>query len=201
MEAGVETAEADGATSTEAVPTEAVAKGTRVVLLAATGYGATGIALLSGTTEAAGAVLRMTAGVEEFATMTGADETIGVTIGVTIGATGVEETATGVALVAMTGWVKVQGHSVTVNVVACKGNFCQPMRTDECVCNHAKEALAYLGDSVDLAIDGQGGGRWTIGGQSADDLCCIGGRVFFRGNAGREGNGSKNDRVTHFDGW
>lgn len=100
MEAGVVTTEADGATTTEMVPTEAVA-GTRVVLLA-TGYGATGT-LLSGTTEAAGAVLRMMAGVEEFATTAGTDETIGVTIGVTMGATGVEETATGVALVAMTG--------------------------------------------------------------------------------------------------
>ena len=115
VETGVETTEADGVTTTEAVPTEAVATGTRVVLLA-TGYGATGTTLLSGTTEAAGAVLRMTAGVEEFATTAGTDETIGVTIG----ATGVEETATGVALLAMTGWVKVQGHSVTVRVVACR---------------------------------------------------------------------------------
>ena len=112
----METTEADGVTTAEAVPTGAVATGTRVVPLA-TGYGATGAALLSGTTEAAGAVLRMTARVEEFAEMAGADETIGVTIG----AIGVEETATGVALLAMTGWVKVQGHSVTVKVVACRG--------------------------------------------------------------------------------
>lgn len=128
VETGVETTEADGATTREAVPTGAVATGTRVVLLA-TGYGATGTALLSGTTDAAGAVLRMTAGVEEFATTAGTDETIGVTIGVTIGATGVEETATGVVLLVM--WVKVQGQSVTVKVVACRGgNFCQPTRTD-----------------------------------------------------------------------
>ena len=56
-------------------------------------------------------------GVDEDATTTGGDETTGVTIG----ATGDEETATGVALVAMTGCVKVQGQSVTVKVVACKG--------------------------------------------------------------------------------
>ena len=140
VEARVETTEADGATATEALPDGVVATGTRVVLLD-TGYGATATTLLSGTTEAAGAVLRMTAGVEEFATTigatgvdedtttSGADETAGVTIGatgveetagVTIGATGVEETATGVALVAMTWCVKVQGQSVTVKVVAYK---------------------------------------------------------------------------------
>lgn len=118
VETGVETTEADGATTTEAVPTGAVATGTRVVLLAV-GYGATGTTLLSGTTEAAGAVLRMTAGVEAFATTAGTDETIGVTIG----ATGVEETATGVALLAVTEWVRVQGHSVIVKVVACMGEI------------------------------------------------------------------------------
>ncbi len=127
---GVETSEEEGADK-EAVPAEAVPTGTNVVLLD-TGYGATGIALLSGTTGAAGAVLRRTAGVEEVAlttgatglgvdegaTTTGADETAGVTIG----ATGVEETATGVALVAMTGCVKVHGQSVTVKVEACREN-------------------------------------------------------------------------------
>ena len=102
--AGVETSEADGADG-EAVPAEAVPTGTRVVLLE-TGYGATATALLSGTTGAAGPVLRMTARAEELATTTGAEETTGVTIG----ATGVEETATGVALVATTGCVKVQGQ-------------------------------------------------------------------------------------------
>ncbi len=51
-----------------------------------------------------GAVLRMTAGVVEFATTTG----------VTIGAMGVEETATGC--------VRVHGHSLIVRVVACKRN-------------------------------------------------------------------------------
>lgn len=61
-----------------------------------------------------GAVLRMTAGMEEFATTTGAEETIGVTIG----ATGVEEMATGVALVATTGYVLVHGQSLIVKVVA-----------------------------------------------------------------------------------
>lgn len=130
VEARVETTEADGATATEALPDGVVATGTRVVLLD-TGYGATATTLLSGTTEAAWAVLRMTAGVEEFATTigatgvdedtttTGADETAGVTTG----ATGVEETATGVALVAMTWCVKVQGQSVTVKVVAYRGKF------------------------------------------------------------------------------
>ena len=107
---------ADGADG-ETVPAEAEPTGTKVVLLA-TGYGATGTALVSGTTGPAGAVLRMTAGVEEFATTTTEDDE---TTGVTIEATGVEETATEVAL--MTGWVKVQGHSLIVSVVACKGDL------------------------------------------------------------------------------
>ena len=133
----LEASEEDGA-DREAVPAEAVPTGTRVVLLD-TGYGAMGTALLSGTTGVAGAVLRRTAGVEEVALTTGATGVevaastgLGVdedatttggdeTTGVTIGATGDEETATGVALVAMTGCVKVQGQSVTVKVVACKG--------------------------------------------------------------------------------
>lgn len=63
-------------------------------------------------------MLRITAGAEEIGTTTEADETTGVTIG----AAGVEETATGVTLVT-TGCVKVQGQSVTVNVVACKEKF------------------------------------------------------------------------------
>ena len=68
---------------------------------------------------AVGAVLRMTAGVEAFDTTTGAEETIGVTIG----ATGVEETAAGVALLATTGYVLVHGQSLIVKVVACTGAF------------------------------------------------------------------------------
>lgn len=135
----MEPSEAEGA-DREAVPAAAVPTGTRVVLLD-TGYGATGTALLSGTTGAAGAVLRMTAGVEELATTTGAtgvevaastglgvDEgatTTGAgaeeTTGVTRGASGVEETATGLALVATAECVKVQGQSVIVKVVACEG--------------------------------------------------------------------------------
>lgn len=133
----MEPSEAEGA-DREAVPAAAVPTGTRVVLLD-TGYGATGTALLSGTTGAAGAVLRMTAGVEELATTTGAtgvevaastglgvDEgatTTGAeeTTGVTRGASGVEETATGLALVATAERVKVQGQSVIVKVVACEG--------------------------------------------------------------------------------
>lgn len=127
---------ADGADE-EMVPAEAEPTGTRVVLLN-TGYGATGtVALLSMTMGAAGpvlrmtdgavlrmtdgAVLRMTAGVEEIAATTGAEGTIGVTVG----ATGDEETATGVAVVATTGYVVVQGQSLIVNVVAC-GKICQP---------------------------------------------------------------------------
>lgn len=67
----METSEAEGADGVT-VQAEAVPTGTRVVLLE-TGYGATGTALLWGTTGAAGAVLRMTAGVEEVATMTGVE--------------------------------------------------------------------------------------------------------------------------------
>lgn len=133
----MEPSEAEGA-DREAVLAAAVPTGTRVVLLD-TGYGATGTALLSGTTGAAGAVLRMTAGVEELATTTGAtgvevaastglgvDEgatTTGAeeTTGVTRGPSGVEETATGLALVATAERVKVQGQSVMVKVVACEG--------------------------------------------------------------------------------
>lgn len=117
---GVEASGADGADGAdgEIVPAEAVPMGTRVVLLD-TGYGATGTALLSGTTGTAGPVLRMTAGVEEFAATIGAEETTGVTIG----AIGVEETAIGVALVATIGYVLVQGHSLIVNVVAFRANM------------------------------------------------------------------------------
>ena len=61
----------------------------------------------------------MTVGVEAFDTTTGAEETIGVTIG----ATGVEETAAGVALLATTGYDLVQGQSLIVKVVACTGIF------------------------------------------------------------------------------
>ena len=61
-----------------------------------------------------GPVLSMTAGVEEFAVTTGDEETVGVTIG----ATGVEETAVGVAT---TGYVVVQGQeSLIIKVVACE---------------------------------------------------------------------------------
>lgn len=154
---GVEASEEEGADK-EAVPAEAVPTGTNVVLLD-TGYGATGIALLSGTTGAAGAVLRRTAGVEEVAltaglgvdegaTTTGADETTGVTIG----AIGVEETATGVALVAMTGCVKVHGQSVTVKVEACRENWLAIARIsiDLQIC---EESVAYLSDCMNLAID------------------------------------------------
>ena len=87
-------------------------------------------------------------GVDEGATTTGADETTGVTIG----AIGVEETATGVALVAMTGCVKVHGQSVTVKVEACRKNFLaiagKSMGLQVC-----EESIAYLSDSMDLAID------------------------------------------------
>ena len=103
-----------------------------------------GTALLSGTTGPAGAVLRMadgavlrmTAGMDEFATTMGAEEMVGVTVGATgvtrvalvatTGATGVEETATGVALVATTGYVLVQGQSLIVKVVACRGRLVRP---------------------------------------------------------------------------
>ena len=58
-------------------------------------------------------VLSMTAGVEELAVTTGAEETVGVTIG----ATGVEEDTA----VATTGYVVVQGQaSLIVKVVACE---------------------------------------------------------------------------------
>lgn len=67
---GTEPSEADGADG-EAVPVEAGPDGIRVLLLE-TGYGATGTAVLSGTTGAAGAVPRSMAGVEKFATTTGA---------------------------------------------------------------------------------------------------------------------------------
>lgn len=132
----METSEAEGADGAT-VQAEAVPTGTRVVLLE-TGYGATGTALLWGTTGAAGAVLRMTAGVEEVATMTGVEVAASTglvvdeiatatgaeeTTGVEIGATGVEETATGLALVATTGCVRVQGQSVIVKVVACRVNL------------------------------------------------------------------------------
>ena len=99
-----EPSEADGADGAT-VPAEAVPTGTGVVLLEI-GYGATGTALLSGTTGTAGAVLRMTAGAvlrmmagavlrmtagfEEFETTIGAT---GVNEGTTM--TGVEERATG----------------------------------------------------------------------------------------------------------
>ena len=96
---GVKATGADGVNGAdgEMVPAEAVPTGTSVLLK--TGYGATGSALLSGTTGAITAVLRMaeeavlrmTAGVDEFATATGNDDTTGVTIG----GTGVEERATG----------------------------------------------------------------------------------------------------------
>lgn len=151
MVAGVRPSDADGADGAEGadgadgemVPAEAEPTGTKEVLLD-TGYGATGTAALLRVTVGAagpvlrmtdgavlrmtagavlritdGAVLRMTAGVEELATTTGAEEMIGVTIG----ATGVEETATGVAVVATTGYVLVQGQSLIVNVVACRKNL------------------------------------------------------------------------------
>lgn len=90
---GVETSEAEtvGAEA-ETVPADAaVPTETRVVPLD-TGYGAREAALLRGTPEAAGAVLRMTVGVEELAGTAGADERTGIRIGV--------ETATGVREVA-----------------------------------------------------------------------------------------------------
>ena len=135
---GLEPSDADGADGAdgEIVPAEALPTGTRVVLLD-TGYGATGTTLLTGTTGAAGAVLRMadgavlrmTAGVEELATTTGAEEVSGVTTG----APGVEETATGVVLVATTGYVLVQGQSLIVKVVACKGgSVSQCVEIDKC---------------------------------------------------------------------
>lgn len=134
METEAEGADAE-AVPTETVPAEAEPTGTKVVLLD-TGYGATGTALLRGTTGAVPAVLRMTAGVEELAATTGttgaevpastglgADEDARTTgaderAGVTIGATGAEETATGAALVATAECVKVHGQSVIVKVVA-----------------------------------------------------------------------------------
>lgn len=142
---GVEPSDADGADGAdgEIVPAEALPTCTRVVLLD-TGYGAADTPLVSGTRGPAGAVLRMadgavlrmTAWVEEFATTTGAEEMVGVTLGATgvtrvalvatTGATGVEEKATGVALVATTGYVLVQGQSLIVNVVACKGRLVSP---------------------------------------------------------------------------
>lgn len=138
MVAGIRPSDADGADGAdgaegadgadgEMVPAEAEPTGTKEVLLD-TGYGATGTAALLRVTVGAagpvlrmtdGAVLRMTAGVEELATTTGTEEMIGVTIG----ATGVEETATGVAVVATTGYVLVQGQSLIVNVVACRENL------------------------------------------------------------------------------
>lgn len=35
----------------------------------------------------------------------------------------------------------MQGHSVTVNVVACRGKFCQSRRIDGFVCYHEKKSL------------------------------------------------------------
>ena len=52
---------------------------------------------------------------------------------------------------------------------------------------------AYLGDGVDLAIDGQGGGGWTVRGQSADNLSGPGGGIFSSGHSGREGDGSSDN--------
>ena len=155
--AGVESSEVEGADG-EMVPAEALPTGIRVVLLE-TGYGATGAALLRGTTEPAGPVLRITAGVEEVVATRGATgvevaatTALGVdedatTTGVTVGVTGGEETATGVGLVMTTGYVKVQGQSVTVKVVACGGVLLADA--------HGSNSFQYyLGDSVDLAIDG-----------------------------------------------
>lgn len=138
MVAGVRPSDADGVEGAdgadgEMVPAEAEPTGTRVVLLG-TGYGATGTALLLSVTMGAaepvlrmtdGAVPRMTAGVEEFAVTTGAEEMIGVTTG----ATGVEETATGVAVVATTGYDLVQGQSLIVKVVAYRGDPLANART------------------------------------------------------------------------
>ena len=106
MVPGTELSEADGADGA-IVPAEAEPAGTRVVLLE-TGYGAMTTELLTG--PVAGAVLRMgeeapvlsmTAGMDELAVTTGA-----------------EETAVGVAT---TGYVVVQGQeSLIVSVVACE---------------------------------------------------------------------------------
>ena len=140
---GAKPSEADGADGAEGadgadremVPAEAEPTGTRVVLLDI-GYGLVGMALQSGTPGTVGAVLRIadgellriaeapvlriTDGAVLFpatTTTAGAEETIGVTRE----ATRVEETATGVAVVATTGYVVVQGQeSLIVRVVACR---------------------------------------------------------------------------------
>ena len=44
------------------------------------------------------------------------------------------------------------------------------MRRDRRVLQRCEDCLAYFCDGVDLAVDGQGGGRGTIGGQGADYL-------------------------------
>ena len=67
------------------------------------------------------------------------------------------------------------------------------MRRDRRVLQCCGDCLAYFCDGVDLAVDGQGGGRGTIGGQGADYLCGPGcGGVVLSIHAGHKGDGNSN---------
>ncbi len=69
--------------------------------------------------------------------------------------------------------------------------------------------VAYLSNSDDLAIDSQGGRRWTICRQSADDLGNVGGDILSSRHTsgssdisgsrhtGGKGHKSSENRVTH----
>ena len=61
-------------------------------------------------------------------------------------------------------------------------------------CNGCGDCPAYFCDGVDLAVDGEGGGRGTIGAQGADHLRGQGrGSVVISIHAGHKGNGNSDD--------
>lgn len=103
-----------------------------------------------------------------------------------------------------------------VKVVGCMGDLLANAHTDGPLC---ETWVAYLSDSDDLAIDRQGGRRWTKRGQSGDDLGDKRGDISSsRHNGGSrrhngssrgirgsryakgKGDGSKDDWRTHFRG-
>ena len=92
-------------------------------------------------------------------------------------------------------------YLVIVKVVGCRAIYKQMSTQMERLLQQCEACVAYLSDSDGLAIDSQGGRRWTICGQSGDDLCEIGGDILSSRHtsgssdiSGSRHAGGKNDR-------
>lgn len=60
--------------------------------------------------------------------------------------------------------------------------------------------LAYLSDGVGLAVEGQGGGLWAVGGVGGVDLSDPG-DIAGGSSGGHEGGGNGGVGELHVDGW